>query len=200
MDMASIRVPAPDATPRLSRADWVEAALGALLAKGPDAVAIEPIAAALGTTKGSGYWHFANRQDLLTAVLEHWNLTTTHRLIQHVEANGGTARERLGHLLAIVTRAAEESPGDQLVMASHDPTVRQAVQESVDARMGYLRKLCREAGASTAQARTRSVLAYSTYLGYAALCASTPSVVPRSRAERRRTLEAILELAMPTRR
>ncbi len=195
--MASAPPSGYDARRRLSRADWVAAGLSALLANGPEAVAIEPVAAALGATKGSGYWHFANRQALLEAVLEQWHSTTTVDLIAHVEWEGGSPRDRLRHLLAIVTTAAQSSPGEQLVVASQDHTVRGAVERSVAARMGYLRQLSRESGSSTAQARTRATVAYSTYLGYAALCAATPAVIPRSRADRRQMLEAILELAMP---
>ncbi|MGH3388225.1 MAG: TetR family transcriptional regulator, partial [Actinomadura sp.] len=41
---------------RLSRADWANAALEAIAEGGLAAVAIEPLATRLGTTKGSFYW------------------------------------------------------------------------------------------------------------------------------------------------
>ena len=46
---------------RLAREDWVDAALAAIAEGGVAAVAVEPIAARLGTTKGSFYWHFHDR-------------------------------------------------------------------------------------------------------------------------------------------
>lgn len=55
---------------RLSRADWIEAATRFGVERGFDDLAVEPLAARLGTTKGSFYWHFANRADLLDAVME----------------------------------------------------------------------------------------------------------------------------------
>ena len=59
----------PTASSRLSRDSWIDAALELLLQSGPDAVAVQPIARRLGTTKGSFYWHFSSRDDLLRATL-----------------------------------------------------------------------------------------------------------------------------------
>ena len=36
------------------------------------AVAVEPLAARLGATKGSFYWHFRNRDAMLEAALQRW--------------------------------------------------------------------------------------------------------------------------------
>ena len=41
------------------------AAFRALARGGVEAIAVEPIAAELGTTKGSFYWHFKNRDSLV---------------------------------------------------------------------------------------------------------------------------------------
>lgn len=49
----------------LSKADWTEAALAALARDGLASVAVEPLALQLGTTKGSFYWHFTDRADLI---------------------------------------------------------------------------------------------------------------------------------------
>lgn len=182
---------------RLTRADWVDAGLVALTTKGPDAVAVERVAAALGATKGSGYWHFANRQELLCAVLERWKQTYTHDLIRRVEDSGGSVHDRLTRLISIVSASAETSPAELLVIGSHDPVVRSAVEDSVAARLAYLEGLLREAGLSRPQARTRAVLAYSAYLGHATLAATTPTALPQSVAERRRMQRALVSLALP---
>src|SRR5262245_7462490 len=60
------------ATSTRSRADWLRAARLALRRRGPDAVRVEPLARALGVTKGSFYWHFRDRSDLLEALLKEW--------------------------------------------------------------------------------------------------------------------------------
>ena len=56
----------------LSAQDWAQAALDVMVARGLDGVAVEPLARELGVTKGSFYWHFANRDALLDAALQLW--------------------------------------------------------------------------------------------------------------------------------
>lgn len=69
-------------TARLSREDWVNAALAIFAAEGIDAVRVEPLAQRLKVTKGSFYWHFKNRRELHEAIIEHWQqrcvLALTH--------------------------------------------------------------------------------------------------------------------------
>ena len=57
---------------RLDAAAWIAAAFDALADGGIDAVRVEPLAKALGITKGSFYWHFADRRALLDAMLDAW--------------------------------------------------------------------------------------------------------------------------------
>jgi AcrR family transcriptional regulator len=181
----------------LTREDWTAAGLAALVAGGPDAVAVEPVAARLGTTKGSGYWHFTDRADLLRAVLERWVQEHTVLIAERVDAGGGSPRERLRHLLGIVSRAAEHSPADMLLVASADPDVRAAVEAATQLRVGYVERLIREDGVSAPQARSRAALAYAAYLGYASLASAVPGLVPRRPADRRRLQESLLDLALP---
>lgn len=181
----------------LTREDWTDAGLAALVGGGPAAVAIEPVALRLGATKGSAYWHFASRADLLRAVLERWVQDHTVSVRERVQEGGGSPRERLRHLLGIVSTAAEQSPAEMLLVASADPDVRAAVVEATHLRVAYLERLIREAGLPGPDARSRAVLAYAAYLGHASLTSAVPGLVPRRPADRRRMQESLLELALP---
>ena len=181
----------------LTRDDWTTAGLAALVEGGPDAVAIEPVAARLGTTKGSGYWHFADRADLLRAVLGAWVEQHTVAVQERVEAAGGSPRERLRHLLGIVSTAAEHSPADLLLVASADPDVKAAVVQATQLRVAYVERLIREDGVPGPEARSRAVLAYAAYLGHASLTSAVPGLVPREPADRRRMQESLLAMALP---
>lgn len=55
-----------------SREDWVQAAWTTLGQAGIDGVRVEALARKLGVTKGSFYWHFKNRQDLIDALFDRW--------------------------------------------------------------------------------------------------------------------------------
>ncbi len=55
-----------------SRQDWVVAGLHTLAENGIDAVRVERLAKALGVSKGPFYWRFADRAELLAAMMEFW--------------------------------------------------------------------------------------------------------------------------------
>ena len=181
----------------LTREDWTTAGLAALVEGGPDAVAVEPVAARLGATKGSGYWHFSDRADLLRSVLDAWVAQYTIAVRERVEAGGGTPRERLSHLLGIVSKAAQQSPADLLLVASADPVVKAAMVEATQLRVAYVERLIREDGVTELEARSRAVLAYAAYLGHASLTSAVPELVPREPADRRRMQESLLAMALP---
>ncbi|WP_344044119.1 TetR/AcrR family transcriptional regulator, partial [Saccharothrix xinjiangensis] len=67
---------------RLSKQDWLTAALTALAGGGVGAVAVEPLAQRLGVTRGSFYWHFADRNALLHEALEWWESQGTEAVIE----------------------------------------------------------------------------------------------------------------------
>ncbi|HKV03915.1 MAG TPA: helix-turn-helix domain-containing protein [Candidatus Acidoferrales bacterium] len=59
-------------TAKLAPSDWIRAALVRLSAQGIDAVRVEALARDLGVSKGSFYWHFRDRDDLLEKMLGRW--------------------------------------------------------------------------------------------------------------------------------
>lgn len=62
----------------------MRAALAALRSGGIGAVSIEPLASTLGATKGSFYWHFHDRDELVAASIGWW-LADTETTLAHVE-------------------------------------------------------------------------------------------------------------------
>lgn len=163
---------------RLSREDWTAAALTALERGGLAAVAIEPLAARLGATKGSGYWHFANRADLVKATLQRWEQDHTAAVIAQVE-RGGTPAERLRELLYLVLGHAGPNTVELALLASaDDPLVAAALQRVTERRLCYLAGLFTELNFDADESRRRALLAYTTYLGHAQLTRTAPAAVP----------------------
>ena len=88
---------------RLDAAAFVEAAFEALARDGIEAVRVEPLAAALGVTKGSFYWHFADRDALLAALFDRW-ATGRVAAIRAETDNGADPRATLYRLIELYAR------------------------------------------------------------------------------------------------
>ena len=69
---------------QLQRFDWLQRALEIFVAEGIDAVRITRLADDLGVTRGSFYWHFANRGDLIDALVRFWQDKNTAAIEQLV--------------------------------------------------------------------------------------------------------------------
>ena len=183
--------------------DWTEAALEALAGGGITAVAVEPLAKALRTTKGSFYWHFADRNALLTATLQLWEERDTDRVIADLDVSRDTMT-RLRHLLrqtfTSVTDGSAASAGTvelALQASASQPLVAATLGRVTRRRLDLLTKLYVELGLSPAPARDRALLAYTAYLGHAQLAHSTPALLPRGRALAThvdRMVEALVDL------
>ncbi|RLK62209.1 TetR family transcriptional regulator [Actinokineospora cianjurensis] len=170
---------------RRTREDWTAAALAALAEGGLAAVAVEPLAARAGATKGSVYWHFPTRDALVEATLSRWEREHTEAVIAHAE-QGATPVERLRRLISAVVRP-ERGVDVELALQSSlgDPLVAAAVARVGSRRMDYVVTLFTQLGFTRAQARRRAATAYSIYLGQAQLQRANPAVVPRTPAAKR---------------
>lgn len=163
---------------RLAKDDWTSAALVALADGGLAAVAIEPLAAKLGATKGSAYWHFPNREALVRAALERWEADQTDAVIARVEV-AVDPREQL-RLLFRAAFADPEASRVQLALhaAATDPVVAPVLARVTERRIGYLTMLYERIGFPSEDAARRATLAYTTYLGTIQLRRSVPSTLP----------------------
>jgi len=153
-----------------NRSDWLRAGLRRLARHGIEGVRVEPLARDLRVTKGSFYWHFANRGDLLAAMVQEWSETATEAVIQQAEAAGAEPHARLERLTTI----ASEGFHPQLELAMRDwgrrdRSVGRVVEEIDGRRMDYVRQLLRESGFEPIEIEARAFLLYSALLGYALL-------------------------------
>ena len=80
------------AAARTPRNRWVEEGLSALAVGGLVPRRIEPLAQALGVTKGGFYGYFPDRRALLKEMLETWERRVIDEVIEHVEGGGGDAK------------------------------------------------------------------------------------------------------------
>jgi len=69
---------------QLQRFDWLLKALEIFIEEGIDAVRITRLADELKVTRGSFYWHFNNREDLIEALVAYWKDRNTDAIINAV--------------------------------------------------------------------------------------------------------------------
>jgi AcrR family transcriptional regulator len=154
---------APTRTPR---SKWIEEGLRELAASGPDAVRIEPLAQALGVTRGGFYWHFDNRQALLEEMLDTWERASTDEVLERVEREGGDARSKLQRAGAL-TFSDWLLPIDLAIRdwSRRDPSVAERLRRVDNRRMDYLRSQFSELCHDEEDIEARSLLAFSLLIG-----------------------------------
>ncbi|MET8875538.1 TetR/AcrR family transcriptional regulator [Nocardia sp. NPDC004604] len=185
---------------RLSADDWAQAALDALAAGGLAAVAVEPIAKRLGTTKGSFYWHFKDRAALIDAALARWEQRSTDDVIAEIGVETDPA-ERLHRLFAHVIDYAATGRIELALLASADQAaVAATLRRVADRRIEYIAELLRELGLTAAQARTRAVVAVSIYHGFNQLARVSPDALPSTDAQRRTLVDTAFQSLLPPKR
>jgi AcrR family transcriptional regulator len=145
---------------------WLRAGLEALRKGGVAAVRVERVAADLGVTKGSFYWHFRDRGALLDALLEFWSREMTDAEFERIR----TLRAGLAaRLLALAQDVLEKGMGryDPAIRgwARTDRKVAAAVAQVDRRRVRALTGFFEEGGFSAAEARTRARLFYTFLLG-----------------------------------
>jgi AcrR family transcriptional regulator len=154
---------------RTPRNSWIDEGLRALAAGGPDAVRIEPLAQALGVTKGGFYWHFDDRKALLEEMLDKWERTVIDEVIERVEDEGGDARARLRRLFAL----ARLYSSDGLLRielavrdwARREQTVAERLRRVDNRRMDYMRSLFGDFCPDDDDVEARCMLAMSLFIG-----------------------------------
>jgi AcrR family transcriptional regulator len=153
----------------LDRSDWIESAIDVLGREGVGGLRIEVLAKRCGVTKGSFYWHFRDRQDLLQAVLEHWRLGRIRDIEKVTTVVPGHENEQLHHAIEVYG-ASRNRRGMTIELAirdwaRHDPQAA-AVVESVDLyRLKCTCHLFVGSGMSEADAKSRSLLLYACVFG-----------------------------------
>jgi AcrR family transcriptional regulator len=164
--------PAKPARFRLTRTEWIVAARTSLIEGGMAAVKVERLALALGVTIGSFYWHFANRADLLAALIADWKATNTASMIEAATNAEGTAEDRFDAFIDVWIKEGGYSPEyDSAVRdwARYSANVRAAVREVDLQRIGLLRTIFSDLGYDDDRAEVRARIAYFHQVGFYAL-------------------------------
>lgn len=163
---------------RLTRADWLQTGLEALASDGPAALAAEPLARRLGTTKGSFYWHFSDLPTFQAALVAQWEVDAI-RQADETLTNAPNDVSRLRLLAQIITSKPD---GDATYSAPTEPAMRAwalsdaavaaAIERVDETRIGHLRQLLQSVGVSNPEMPR---IIYGASLGMEAIAPSEPA-------------------------
>ena len=171
---------------RTPRSKWIEEGLRALAAGGPDAVRIEPLAKALGVTRGGFYWHFSDRSALLDEMLDTWERATTDEVMERLEREGGDASAKLRRLLALTSSTVLMIDLAVRDWARREAAVAERLRRIDNRRMDHLRSLFGTFCADADDVEARCMLFFSLLIGNHSIAADHGA---RSRVD-------VLELAL----
>ena len=153
---------------RTPRSSWIEEGLRALGRGGPEAVRIEPLARALGISKGGFYWYFDDRRSLLEEMLDAWERTMVDEVIEAVEAEGEDARSSLRRLFALAAASGGELLKIELAIrnwARREEAIAERLREVDDRRMNYMRSLFGAFCEDEDDVEARCLLTFSLFVG-----------------------------------
>jgi AcrR family transcriptional regulator len=173
---------------QLSANDWLGQGLKALASRGFTALKADPLAKAMGVSRGSFYWHFADIAAFHAAILARWHEVAAEQIIANVEAASKDENP-----LAVLLRRVF---GERLTLeravrtwASVDPAARAAVHAIDRRRLSYVESLLTQSGLSMDAARARAQILYWAFLGFAL------SDQPLPKARQQAVLDELVRIA-----
>lgn len=148
---------------RLSKQDWMQAAMEILIAQGVDGITIEALTQRMGVTKGSFYHHFGDVVTFRKVMLEMCLYQNSTSVIERAEVGETPYRK----LMILTDLAAMIDPAEVAirVWALRDPDAHAMLTETDARRVAYIAQVHRDLGLDEAAAALASRLFYSAFLG-----------------------------------
>ncbi len=162
---------------QLSAKDWLDLGLKRLAESGFTALKAEPLAKALGVSRGSFYWHFADIGAFHAAILAYWRELAAEQVIAEVEAE-----DHEHPLVPLLRRAFSGRLALEKAVrswAASDPAAREAVQAIDRRRVDYIETQLRAAGVAGEAVPARAQILYWAFVGYAV----SDKYLPKARRE-----------------
>lgn len=154
--------------------DWARAAVGAIAEAGVADLTVEGLARDLSVTKGSFYWHYADRSALVVAALGLWERRGTLDVIARLRELADP-NERLRALFSECFGDDPDGAVDGALLARiEDPVVGPVVRRVTQRRLAFVEELYQELGLGPVRAARQARIAYSAYVGHTQVRRSLP--------------------------
>ncbi len=160
----------------LAKADWLSAGLRVLADEGIEAVQVTRLARDLGVTRGSFYWHFADHNDLLEAIVGEWQRRNSGVMLAALEGSTSLTHGILSLFQVWVDKAPFDPRLDHAMRdwARRSPDIRETVDAEDDNRVEAIAKFFRSNGYEKTEAFIRARVIYFTQVSYDAMGVEEP--------------------------
>lgn len=151
---------------------WLDAAYDLLVEGGVEAVKVMPLAERLGLSRTSFYWHFPDREALLSGLIARWEGKNTANLVARCEAPAATISEAMLNLIDAWVDPDLFDSRLEFAMRTWsltDAGVEAAMAKADATRIAALTALFLRFGYPGTEADTRARTLYLTQVGYIAL-------------------------------
>jgi len=132
---------------RITKDQWLQAALDSLLESGIHGISIERLAQGLDTSKSGFYWHFNNKDDLLESILTYWESEFTDTVINSSTQQPETAVKKL-QLISDMIMEHQLGRYDMPLRTwgNEDNGVRKRINKTDRKRLAYISGIFKEMG------------------------------------------------------
>jgi AcrR family transcriptional regulator len=174
----------PESGWRGSREVWLEAAHDLLVQSGIESVTIQSLSKRLKIARTSFYWHFDDRQSLLTALADRWASRTSDGLIAACKAFAETEAEAMLNVIGcFLGDKAFDSALEFAIRswAQSDPQIMERVHREDLTRLEALVLMFNRWGHFGVDAETRARTVYLTQIGYISMRIAEPIALRMTR-------------------
>lgn len=161
--------PAPLRAAPLQPNDWIRAGIVQLAREGVESVRVEVLARELGVSKGSFYWHFRDRDELLMQMLQFWE-NSEGEWLSAEESGQGEKRNAAIRWARFVERSAKPERITQEIgvraWAQRDERVALRVADVEKRRVRVIANILGDVGFARDAAESWSEMVWLVYSGW----------------------------------
>jgi len=129
-------------TGRVSKHQWLAAALDVLASEGIESVRVAELARTLRISKSGFYWHFRNRDELLEEMKAYWVDEYSKQIMSEVLDQDAPIQKRLLNLVLLIrTKQAGKYDLAFTSWAKRDPLVHELLDQVRDMRIKFVKRL-----------------------------------------------------------
>jgi AcrR family transcriptional regulator len=176
---------------RFGRDAWLTAARAALIDEGVGGLEVGKLARKMRATRGSFYWFFESRDELLNCVVIDWELNNTAKFRSVLRDTGANGKEEFQALCDMWVSESGYSPQWDAAMrewARISPRVEAVVRRVDEMRISIIQRIFKDMGYDEPVALVRARITYFHQVGYYTLGVS------ESRAQRLQLLPIYIDI------